>query len=335
VNGPVEDTLIESSSPPPPVVSEVSPDTGLTTGTNTVTLTGSGFAGATAVHVGANLATIDAATGDTSITITVPPGSAGPPVDVIVTAPGGVSTATPADQYTYTANQSPTTQPCQPSCTNTVTTPLNDTTVSVAGNSGTSSPGPSTTLVVNTDTLSCGASKTHDYDYLAGVSTLSATGFPTGADLTVTETVGNEPTTTGMKVCYAPGSNTTGNFLHHCHPSMHAPCLESLVESSGSVIATFLTPATDPRFWTGEAASDLKSFAPTKGAPGSTLTITGKNLAGVVAVVVGGTQATISPASTDTKLKVTVPQGARTGLITVTSAAGEAVSAKPFTVKSP
>jgi hypothetical protein len=256
-------------------------------------------------------------------------------VDVTVTAPGGVSTTTPADEYTYTVDQSPTTEPCQPSCTNTVSTPLNDTTVSAAGDSGTSTSGPSTTLVVNTDTLSCGASKTHDYDYSTAVSTLTATDFPTGAALTVTETVANEPTTTGVKVCYAPTSDTRGTFLRHCRASMHAPCLESLVESSGSVVATFLTPATDPRFWTGEAATDLKNFAPTKGAPGSTLTITGKNLSAVVAVVVGGAQATISSASTDTKLKVTVPQGARTGLITVTSASGEAVSAKPFTVKSP
>jgi hypothetical protein len=334
VNGSTEDTLIESSSPPPPVVSEVSPDTGFTSGTNTVTITGSGFAGATAVDVGANPATIDTVTGDTSITITVPPGSAGPPVDITVTAPGGLSTSTPADEYTYTVDQGPNTQPCQPTCTNTESTTLNDTTVSATGNSGTSNPGPSTTLVVNTDTLSCGASKSHDYDYPTAVSTLTATDFPTGAALTVTETVADEPTTAGVKVCYAPGSDTTGTFLRHCHPSMHAPCLESLVESSGSVVATFLTPPTDPRFWTGEAATDLKKFAPLTGAAGSTVTITGKNLAGVIAVVIGGAQAPISPASTDTKLEVTVPQGARTGLITVTSASGEAVSAKPFTVKS-
>ena len=252
MSGSTVDTLIESSSPPPPVVSEVSPDTGFTSGTNTVTVTGSGFAGATAVHVGSTPATIDTVTGDTSITITVPPGSAGPPVDVTVTAPGGVSTPTPADQYTYTVDQSPVTQPCQPSCTNTATTTLNDTTVSAVGNSQTSSSGPSTTLVVNTDILSCGASKTHDYDYLAAVSTLTASQFPSGAALTVTETVADEPTTAGVKVCYAPGSDTRGTFLRRCRASMHAPCLQSLTESSGSVVASFLTPATDPRSWTGQ-----------------------------------------------------------------------------------
>jgi hypothetical protein len=190
-------------------------------------------------------------------------------------------------------------------------------------------------LVVNTDTVSCGASKTHNFDYATPVSTLSTTDFPANAALTVTEVVGNEPTTTGVKVCFGAGANPThGSFLHNCTAAMRAPCLESLTESSGSVTATFLSPATDPRFWTGEAAVDLKSFSPTKGAPNSTVTIKGKNLSGVTTVVIGGSDADIQRnGSTATKLQVTVPSNARTGLITVTSASGEAVSTKPFTVK--
>jgi hypothetical protein len=115
---------------------------------------------------------------------------------------------------------------------------------------------------------------------------------------------------------------------------MKAPCLKSLTESSGSVMATFLSPATDPRFWTGEAAAALSSFSPPKGLPGATLTIKGKNLAGILSVDIGGAKASISPKSTAAKLVVTVPQSAARGtsLITVTSAAGEAVSTKLFTV---
>jgi hypothetical protein len=151
----------------------------------------------------------------------------------------------------------------------------------------------------------------------------------------VTETVGNEPSTAGVKVCFGAGSNPThGSFLHHCTAAMKAPCLESIIESSGSVIATFLSPPTDPRFWTGDAAVDLKSFSPTKGSPNSTVTIKGKNLSGVVAVVIGGANADIQQnGSTATKLEVKVPADARTGLITVTSASGDAVSTKPFTVR--
>jgi hypothetical protein len=189
-------------------------------------------------------------------------------------------------------------------------------------------------LVVNTGTLSCGTSKTHNYDYPTAVSTLSATHFPAHAALSVTETVGNEPSTTGVKVCSAVGSHPKGTFLHHCKMSMKAPCLESLTESSGSVIAIFLSPANDPRFWTGDAAAALTSFSPTKGAPGATITIKGKNLTGTLGVVIGGVNATISQQSTSTKLIVTVPPKAALGpgLITVTSASGQAVSTKTFTV---
>jgi hypothetical protein len=149
----------------------------------------------------------------------------------------------------------------------------------------------------------------------------------------VTETVGNEPTTKGVAVCFGVGSDpASGTLLHACTKTKKAPCLESLTEASGSVIATFLSPATDPRFWTGEAAPDLKTISPTKGAPGSTVTITGKSLTGILAVVIGGATATISSQSTATKLIVTVPQKAVSGLITLTTGSGEAVSAKPFTV---
>jgi len=198
-------------------------------------------------------------------------------------------------------------------------------------------PGATTSLTLNTDTLSCGASKTKDYDYPAAVSTLSTTGFDPRAKaaLTVTEMVGNEPSTTGVAVCFGAGANPTkGKFMTPCKASMKAPCLESLTESNGSVLATFLSPATDPRFWTGEAAADLSSFSPPKGLPGATLTIKGKNLTGILSVDIGGAAATVSSESTAAKLVVTVPQNAARGtsLITVTSAAGEAVSTKTFDV---
>jgi hypothetical protein len=319
-----------------PVVSEVSPATGFTTGGATATITGSGFTGANTVDFGTIPATINAVTGDTSINVTVPPGSPGT-VDVTVTAPGGVSSVTPADEYTYTVDQTtPNTEQCSPTCaTNTVSTPLDQTSVSVTGSSGTTSPA-ATNLLVNTATLSCGTSKTHDYDYLTAVSDLTTTGsFATGQALTVTETVGDEPSAAGVKVCYAAGSDSTGTLLHPCKRSKKAPCLESLIEQSGDmVVATFLSPANDPRFWTGGAAADLKAFSPPKGAPGATVTITGKNLAQVQSVDIGGAEATISPESTNTKLVVTVPLTAvaGSGLIAVTAASGETVSTKEFTV---
>ena len=117
-------------------------------------------------------------------------------------------------------------------------------------------------------------------------------------------------------------------------PRHDGTCLKSLTESNGSVLATFLSPATDPRFWTGSAAADLSTFSPAKAAPGAAITIKGTNLNEVVAVVIGGAEATISKSSTASALLVTVPQKATVGaaLITITSASGQAVSIKKFTV---
>jgi hypothetical protein len=318
-----------------PIVSEVDPSTGFTTGGTPVTITGSGFTGATEVDFNGKAAGNVMVVNDDSITATSPVGVAGV-VDVTVTTPVGPSTVTPADQFTYTVFQTtPQTVPCSPGCTNTESSPLDATSITVTGDSGTSSSGPSTSLTVNTDELSCGASKANDYDYPTVVSTLSATGFVHNAALTVNEVVGNEPSTAGVQVCYGTGQNPTqGAFLSHCKHSMKAPCLESLTESGGSVVATFLAPPTDPRFWTGDAAADLTSFSPATGAPKSVLTIKGKNLSGVVSVAIGGARASISSKSTAAKLEVTLSPNTAVGTtyITVTSASGETVSSKLFTV---
>ncbi len=98
--------------------------------------------------------------------------------------------------------------------------------------------------------------------------------------------------------------------------------------------ATFLSPAQDPRFWSGAPALQLKSFSPAKAGPGAKLTIKGKSLVEAQAVVIGGAVATIESLS-PTKLVVAVPSQAlpQAGLVTVTAASGEAVTKKDFTVK--
>jgi hypothetical protein len=83
---------------PPPQVTAVSPASGAGSGGDSVTITGSGFTGATEVDFGAARAvmTVDS---DTEITATSPPGTG--TVDVTVVTPGGISAAGPADQFSY------------------------------------------------------------------------------------------------------------------------------------------------------------------------------------------------------------------------------------------
>ncbi len=88
------------SHAPTPVVTGVAPPTGTVAGGDTVTITGSGFTNATAVDFGTgNPAASFSVISDTEITAVSPAGSG--TVDVSVTGPGGTSSPSSADQFTY------------------------------------------------------------------------------------------------------------------------------------------------------------------------------------------------------------------------------------------
>jgi serine/threonine-protein kinase len=87
-----------------PAVTGVSPPSGGIAGGTTVTVTGTGLAGATAVRFGAAAAAITADSG-TQITVTSPPGTGR--VDIIVTTPAGTSPANQGHYYSYSAQPKP------------------------------------------------------------------------------------------------------------------------------------------------------------------------------------------------------------------------------------
>jgi hypothetical protein len=86
------------SSAVPPNVTAVSPTSGAGAGGDSVTITGSGFTGATEVDFSGASAvmTVDS---DTEITATSPPGSG--TVYVTVVTPNGTSALSSADQFSY------------------------------------------------------------------------------------------------------------------------------------------------------------------------------------------------------------------------------------------
>jgi IPT/TIG domain len=85
-----------------PVVTGVNPTTGPLSGGTIVTITGTGFAGASAVKFGANNAMTYTVNSDTQITATSPPG--GGSVNVTVTTPtGGTSLISTADVFNYSS----------------------------------------------------------------------------------------------------------------------------------------------------------------------------------------------------------------------------------------
>jgi IPT/TIG domain len=92
----------EPSPPPPPVpspsVSAIAPSSGPETGGTAVVISGTGLAGATAVHFGASAASFTVSS-STAIAAVSPAGAG--TADVTVTTPGGTSTTSAADRFSY------------------------------------------------------------------------------------------------------------------------------------------------------------------------------------------------------------------------------------------
>ena len=78
----------------------------------------------------------------------------------------------------------------------------------------------------------------------------------------------------------------------------------------------------------------ITSFTPTSGPVGTGITITGTNLGGVTAVRFNGVVASVFSGVSATSVTATVPAGASTGPISLTTANGTAVSSSNFTVST-
>jgi hypothetical protein len=85
---------------PAPVVSKILPNVGAARGGTIVTITGTGFTGASSVSFGAEAASSFAVNSGTSITAVAPPGSPGL-VDVRVTTPIATSALSTRDRFKY------------------------------------------------------------------------------------------------------------------------------------------------------------------------------------------------------------------------------------------
>jgi hypothetical protein len=84
-----------------PTVTSLSPKSGSAAGGTLVKITGTGLAGATAVMFGSVEAHIVAVKSNTSISVEAPAGTVGAAVDVTVTTPGGTSSISAKDRFSY------------------------------------------------------------------------------------------------------------------------------------------------------------------------------------------------------------------------------------------
>ncbi|WP_405584205.1 beta strand repeat-containing protein [Streptomyces sp. NBC_01190] len=326
-----------------PVITTVNPAQGPVGGGNTVTLTGSGFTGATAVTFGATPATSFTVVSPTQITATAPAGTG--TVNVTVTAPGGTSNSVP---YTYvTAPVITTVNPAQGPVGggNTVTLTGNGFTGATAVTFG-ATPATSFTVVSPTQitatapagtgtvnvtvTAPGGTSNSVPYTYVTApvITTVNPAQGPVGGGNTVTLTGNGFTGATAVTFGATPATSFT--VLSPTQITATAPA-----GVAGGVPVTVTTPGgTTPGtvFYFYVAQPTLTSATPTSGptAGGNTVTLTGTNLLTVTAVNFGVTPATFTIVS-NTQINAVAPAGsAGTSPITVVTVGGTS-NAIPYT----
>jgi hypothetical protein len=216
-----------------PTVTGLSSGSGTTAGGATITITGTGFTGATAVNFGSVAASSFTVDSDTSITAIVPTQAAGT-VDVTVSTYSGTSATSSADHYTYTAATAPTVTALDTS-------------------SGSASGGTTVTI------LGSGFTGATEVDF--GTTAASYTVI---SDTSIIATAPAESAgTVDIKVTTYGGTSSTSSADHFTYNADSAPTVSSLGTSSGStgggtgvtITGTGFTTASDVSFGGTSATS--------------------------------------------------------------------------------
>ena len=333
----------------PPTVSAVTPTSGNLTGGTTVTITGFNLAGATAVSFGGNASAGFTVLSATSITAVSPSGSAGT-VDVQVVTPGGTSTKSGADQFTYTSvpivtGVTPSAGPLAGGTTVTiqgenfvsgVTVDFGGkqaSNVSASANGSTitaTSPAGSAGTVDITVTTQGGVSTTNAADHFTyvpapTVSKVDPSTGSTGGGTTVTIT-GADFSGTGYTVTAVNFGNSaaTGVSVSADGTSITAT---TPTGSAGTANVVVVTPGGSSSVipFTYVAPPVVEKISPSSGkvSGGTSVTITGTGFTGATVVNFGSNNpATSVTVNSDTSISAVSPAGTDTVDVTVTTPIG-------------
>ncbi|MFD4791529.1 IPT/TIG domain-containing protein [Streptomyces sp. NPDC058459] len=322
----------------PPTITAISPTQGPTTGGTTVTLTGTGMAGATAVRFGSTNATSFIVNSATQITAVSPPHAAGAAAVTVVHPTGNSNSVT----FTYVAAQVPQV---------TGVSPVNGPTAGGTGVilTGTGFTGatavtfagvPATTFLVNSATQITavtppgtpgaaevkvttpgGTSAPDAFFFYAAPPTLQSGNPVQGptAGGTVVTLNGSDLLNTSA-VLFGPANATSFTVVSATQITASAP------PGTGSVPITVITPGgtSNPLAFSYVAPPTLTALVPGSGpaAAGTVVTLTGSNLATASAVTFGGSAVPFTVVS-DTKVTAVAPAGAPGPVtVTVTTAGG-------------
>jgi hypothetical protein len=335
---------------PAPTISSVSPNSGSTAGGTVVTMTGTNFAGATAVSFGGVASSSFTINSDTQITATAPAQAAGT-LDVTVTTPSGTSALSTADQFTYLATPVPSV---------TVTSPTSGTT---AGGTVVTLTG---TNFTNVTSVSFGSTPATSFTVNSSTS-LTATAPPQAAgvvDITVTTQSGTSATTAADQFTYTaaptpavtqilPGSGPTvgtsvgltGSNFSGATAVFFGTTAAAFTVTSDTSITVFAPPQAAGTYevtvstYSGTSALSsadrftyviislpfVTAVSPGSGstAGGTAVTLTGGSFTGASGVFFGNTPATAFTLNSDSSITATAPpQAAGTVDITVTTPSG-------------
>ncbi|MEI8243981.1 MAG: IPT/TIG domain-containing protein, partial [bacterium] len=183
--------------------------------------------------------------------------------------------------------------------------------VRVSNAAGTASSATATLTVLNAAKISglspksggVGTAVTITGSYLTGATAVTFNGVAAPFAVVSASTI----------VAGVPAGATTGRI------AVAAPANTALSATTFAVGSTKVVPG-------------ISGFSPSSGAVGTVITVSGSNLGGAVAVSVGGVKAAYRVLAAG-KLSVTVPSGAVTGKISVSTAGGTGASKGNFTVR--
>jgi len=304
-----------------------------------VTISGSSFTGATAVAFNGVNATFTVSS-DTSIQATVPASAATGPVSV--TTSGG--TATSSSSFTVLqpptiASFTPTSGPQGTAVTINGTNLIGATAVAFNGVSAsftvasdtaiqTSVPAGATTGQLSVTTSGGTATSTAAFTVISAptISSFTPTSGPPGASVTI-----NGASFTGAT---AVSFNGVGATFTVSSDSVIQTSVPAGASTGPLNVTTSGGTATSASSFTVLKPPAIASFTPTSGLQGAAVTISGTNFTGASAVAFNGVSAAFTVAS-DTTIQTSVPAGATTGQLSVTTSGGTATSASSFTVLKP
>jgi hypothetical protein len=341
---------------PAPAVTGITPSSGSTAGGTSITISGSGFTGATNVLFGANAALTYTVNSDTSITALSPLAAAGT-IDVTVTTGNGTSATGSADHFSYTADSgtpaisgiSPSTGPTSGGTTVIISgTNLTGATEVLFGTAA----APSFTVVSATEIDASspllaagtvditvvtfgGISSTSSADQFTAQSVLptvsglsqntGSTAGGTTISLTGTHFTGTSVVTFGSVPTYA-FSVTSDTSMTVVTPANAAGTFDVTVTTPSGTSAT---SGADHFTYNGDGnVPAVSGVSPTSGPTGggTSVTITGSNFNNVAAVWFGNVLAPSFTVTSPTSITATSPY-TQSGTIDVTVSSADGISA--------